>query len=62
MTQEEKKSVEKITRLDVINHATRDKEIGFGRILSLYKEFGHFGSIEFSYQDEGRTLKIFLNP
>jgi hypothetical protein len=62
MTEEEKKSIEKITRLEVINHATRDKEMGFGRILTLYKELGDFGSIEFSYQDGGQTLKIFLNP
>lgn len=60
MTQEEKDS--KVTRLEVINHATRDKDIPFGRILSLYKELDEFDTIELSYQDGGRTLKIFLNP
>lgn len=60
MTQEEKDS--KVTRLEVINHANRDKEHGFGRILTLYKDLEDFHSIELSYQDDGRTLKIFLNP
>lgn len=60
MTQEEKSL--KITRLEVINHATRDKERAFGRILTLYKELGDFGNIELCYQDGGTTLKIFLNP
>ena len=55
---EEKKPVE-ITRLEVINHATNDKPIG--RILTLYKELGNFNSIELSYQDGGKTLKIFLD-
>jgi hypothetical protein len=48
-----------ITRLEVINHAKNDKPIG--RILTLYKELGDFNSIELSYQDGKRTLKIFLN-
>jgi len=48
-----------ITRLEVINHAKNDKPIG--RILTLYKELGDFKSIELSYQDGKRTLKIFLN-
>ena len=47
-----------ITRLEVINHAKNDKPIG--RILTLYKELGDFTSIELSYQDGKRTLKIFL--
>jgi len=50
---------EKITRLEVINHAKNDKPIG--RILTLYQEMGHFNSIELSVQDDGRTLKIFLS-
>ena len=47
-----------ITRLEIINHAKNDKPIG--RILTLYKELGDFNSIELSYQDGKRTLKIFL--
>ena len=48
-----------ITRLEVINHATNDRPIG--RILTLYQELGDFKSIELSYQDGGKTLKIFLD-
>ena len=49
----------KITRLEVINHAVNDKPIG--RILTLYKALEDFKNIEVSYQDGGRTLKIFLD-
>lgn len=55
---EEPKEVE-ITRLEIINHAKNDKPIG--RILTLYKELGDFNTIELSYQDGKRTLKIFLD-
>ena len=48
-----------ITRLEIINHAKNDHPIG--RILTLYKELGDFNSIELSYQDGKRTLKIFLD-
>ena len=48
-----------ITRLEIINHAKNEKPVG--RILTLYKELGDFEHIELSYQDGGRTLKIFLN-
>ena len=54
----EPKEIE-ITRLEIINHAKNDKPIG--RILTLYKELGDFNSIELSYQDGKRTLKIFLD-
>ena len=47
-----------ITRVEVINHAKNDKPIG--RLLTLYKELGDFDSVELSFQDGGRTLKIFL--
>jgi hypothetical protein len=50
--------VSDIDRLEVINHANNDK--GVGRLLTLYKELGDFGSLEFSIQDDGKTLKIFL--
>jgi hypothetical protein len=55
---QEPKEIE-ITRLEVINHAKNDHPIG--RILTLYKELGDFKSIELSYQDGKRTLKIFLD-
>jgi len=48
-----------ITRLEVINHAKNDKPVG--RLLTLYQELGDFKSIELSYKDGGRTLKIFLD-
>jgi hypothetical protein len=48
-----------VTRLEIINHAKNDHPIG--RILTLYKELGDFKSIELSYQDGRRTLKIFLD-
>ena len=51
--------VNKIDRLEIINHATNDKAVG--RLLTLYKELKHFKTLEFSVQDDGKTLKIFLN-
>ena len=50
----------KITRLEVINHATDKNGLRIGRALTVYKEMGDFNSIELSVQDGGRTLKIFL--
>lgn len=47
-----------VNRLEIINHAKNDKPVG--RILTLYKELGHFEHIEVVYQDNGKTLKIFL--
>jgi hypothetical protein len=55
----ENETKQDITRLEVINHATNDRPIG--RILTLYQELGDFKSIELSYQDGGKTLKIFLD-
>ena len=52
-------NTEKITRLEVINHAKNDKPIG--RILTLYKELNDFDFLELELQDQGRTLKIFLS-
>ena len=51
-------NVEKITRLEVINHAKNDHPIG--RILTLYKELNDFDFLDLEIQDQGRTLKIFL--
>jgi hypothetical protein len=48
-----------ITRLEVINHTKNDHPVG--RILTLYKELGDFKSIDLSYQDGKRTLKIFIS-
>lgn len=58
MNNEEKKEVE-ITRLEVINHADNDRPIG--RILTMYKSMEDFQEIQVQYQDDGRTLKIFLS-
>lgn len=48
----------KVTRLEVINHASDKNRIG--RLLTLYKELDDFDHIEISMQDGGRTMKIFL--
>lgn len=42
-----------VTRLEVIDHAT-----GKGRVLVMAP--GSFRELQFSYQDEGKTLKVFL--
>lgn len=47
-----------VTRLEVINHANNDR--GTGRLITLHKELGDFEVVELDYQDDGRTLKIFL--
>lgn len=49
----------KITRIEVINHADNDKPVG--RLLTLYKELNDFYTVNISMQDNGRTMKIFLN-
>jgi hypothetical protein len=54
-----KEKKNKITRLEVINRAKNNHSIG--RILTLYKELGDFNSIEMSMQDDGKTMKIFLD-
>ena len=55
---EELINVEEINRIEVINHAKNDKPIG--RLLVLYKKLGDFEEVDFSVQDDGQTLKIFL--
>jgi hypothetical protein len=47
-----------VTRFEVINHAKNDMRVG--RIMAWYKELRHFTNIELSYQDDGKTLKVFL--
>ena len=49
----------KITRIEVINHAENGMPIG--RMLVLYKEIGDFHTMDISIQDDGRTMKLFLN-
>ena len=49
----------KITRLEIINHAKNDRQIG--RLLSLHKSLGDFNALELQLQDGGETLKIFLD-
>jgi len=51
-------NTDKITRLEVINHAKNDQPIG--RILTLYKELKDFDFLDIDIQDGGKTLKIFL--
>ena len=51
--------IEKIDRIEIINHAKNDKPRG--RLLTLYKDLGHFDSLDFEIQDNDKTLKIFLN-
>ena len=42
-----------VTRLEVIDHAN-----GKGRVLVM--DTGTFKELQFSYQDDGKTLKVFL--
>lgn len=56
---ENKFNLEKINRLEVINHAKN--RLPIGRVLTLYKELNDFDSIEISIQDDGRTMKIFID-
>lgn len=47
-----------IDRFEVINHGKNI--LPFGRVLTLYKELSDFSNIELSYQDNNKTLKVFL--
>ena len=51
--------LEKISRIEVINHANNRYPIG--RVVTLYKELDEFDSVEISIQDGGRTMKIFIS-
>lgn len=55
---ESKVDFDKISRVEIINHANNDHR--FGRLISLYKDID-FTSLEISIQDDGRTMKIFLD-
>jgi hypothetical protein len=48
-----------VDRLEIINHCKN--EYKFGRLLTLYKELKDFNAIQLDYQDNGKTLKIFLS-
>lgn len=47
-----------ITRLEVINHASNSHPIG--RVLTMYKT-KDFRNIDMQFQDDGKTLKIFVS-
>lgn len=46
----------KVTRFEVINNRTENDESDRGRVM-----VEHNLSLELSLQDDGRTLKVFLN-
>jgi hypothetical protein len=48
-----------VTRLEVINHASNYLKVG--RVLTLYKSDKDFTVVEASFQDQDRTLKIFIS-
>jgi hypothetical protein len=56
---ENKVDFDKISRVEIINHATNNDH-RFGRLLSLHKDID-FKGLEISIQDDGRTMKIFLD-
>jgi hypothetical protein len=48
-----------ITRLEVINHASNSHPIG--RVLTMYEKTGDFTVVDAEFQDDGKTLKIFIS-
>ena len=56
---DDKEKQAKITRFEVINHAKND--LAAGRLLTLYKKLNDFKNVEFEFQDDGKTLKVFLS-
>ena len=52
-----KMNTEKITRLEIINHAKNDKPIG--RILTLYKELNDFDFFRIRIARSRKNLKDF---
>lgn len=55
-SEELKKSSNKITRIEVINHS---KEGQLGRVFTLHSN--KINNVETQLQDDGKTLKIFIN-
>lgn len=49
----------KINRVEVINHAVNPENKDFGRIFSYWTEMPV--SISVQIQDDGRTMKIFID-
>jgi len=56
-----KEDLKKVTRFEVINHAYNLEDVG--RLITFYKneKYKDFNNIEFQLQDNGETLKIFIN-
>jgi hypothetical protein len=46
------KDKKEVSRIEIINHTQTDKEIG--------RIFTYHGDVELSFQDGGKTLKIFI--
>ena len=55
----EAKRLETVTRLELINHC-KTNGMEQGRVLTLYKDKLGFKEIQIAYQDDGKTMKIFL--
>ena len=53
--------IDKIDRIEIINHAGTSERLNYGRCFGAFKELNDFGSLEFSLQDGKKTLKIFLD-
>jgi hypothetical protein len=56
MARNDAKPASGITRVELIDHQVKDP----GRQYVRYASKGNRFNIEFSYQDDGRTLKIFV--
>ena len=55
----EAKRLVTVTRLELINHC-KTNGMQQGRVLTLFKDKSGFKEIQIAYQDEGKTMKIFL--
>lgn len=53
-----KDRIKKINRVEFINHA--ENKYDKGRLVTVYKS-KDFENLEFSIQDDGETLKIFIS-
>ena len=52
------KDINKINRLEVINHSNNNYPIG--RLVTVHRELGDFRVIHLELQDKDKTLKIFI--
>jgi hypothetical protein len=57
--QQQQLDLTNITRLEVINHASNSHPIG--RVLTMYEKTGDFTVVDAEFQDDGKTLKIFIS-